>query len=238
MTGQRTLKQRVRTARGRSHASQLWLARQLNDPFVHQARHEGYRARSVYKLKELDERFKLIRRGHKVVDLGAAPGSWSQYAARMEALVVAIDLLPLSPIAGVELLEGDFMAPATQDALATRLEGGVDLVLSDMAANATGQRLIDRLKAEGLAEAVLDFAVRTLRPHGHCLVKLVKGGEAALLPRVRAAFKSAHTLRPKATRPDSSETYLLARDFQGAARPAAADEGEPAAVGGAARGER
>ena len=214
MSGQRTLKQRVRTARGRSHASQLWLARQLNDPFVHQARQDGYRARSAYKLKELDERFKLLHRGSRVVDLGAAPGSWSQYAARRGAVVIAIDLLAMSPIPGVEMIEGDFVDAQVQEALRARLGDGVDLVLSDLAANATGQRLVDRLKAEGLAEAVLDFAAGVMRPGGHCLIKLVKGGEAALMPKARALFANARTLRPKATRQDSSETYLLARDFR------------------------
>lgn len=215
MSGDRPIKQRLRTAQGRSHASQLWLQRQINDPLVHRAKREGYRARSVYKLSELDQRFELIRRGARIVDLGAAPGSWSQYAARKEAVVVALDLLPMDPMGGVETMEGDFLDEAVQRRLLDRLGGKADVVLSDMAANSTGQRLVDRLKAEALGEAVLDFAGRTLGPGGHCLIKLVKGGEAALMPTAQRLFTSARTLRPKATRPESSETYLLARGFRG-----------------------
>ncbi len=212
MTGSRTEKQRLRTARGRTTSSQAWLRRQLNDPLVHQAKAEGYRARSVYKLKEVDERVGLIRRGAVVVDLGAAPGSWSQYAARRGARVVAVDLQPVQPIAGVELLEGDMLDPAVQDRLEQALGGPADLVLSDMAASSTGQRTVDRLRAEGLGEAVLEFAGRILRPGGHCLLKLVKGAEAVLMPIALARFASTRLLRPKATRADSSETYLLARE--------------------------
>ena len=209
--GSRRLKERARAVRGRSASSQAWLNRQLNDPFVHRARSEGYRARSVYKLKEIDERFGLLRRGAKVLDLGAAPGSWSQYAARKSCRVVAVDLLPLDPVAGVEALEGDFLDPAVQARLREELDGSADLILSDMAAAATGQRTVDRLRAEGLGEAVLEFAATVLRPGGDCLLKLVKGAEAVLTPLAQASFVSSRVLRPKATRSESSETYLLAR---------------------------
>ena len=209
--GSRRLKERARAVRGRSASSQAWLNRQLNDPFVHRAKSEGYRARSVYKLKEIDERFGLLRQGARVLDLGAAPGSWSQYAARKGCRVVAVDLLSLDPVAGVQALEGDFLDPAVQDRLREALGGPADLVLSDMAAAATGQRTVDRLRAEGLGEAVLEFAASVLRPGGDCLLKLVKGAEAVLTPLAQASFASSRILRPKATRSESSETYLLAR---------------------------
>jgi 23S rRNA (uridine2552-2'-O)-methyltransferase len=210
MTGSRVESQRLRTARGRTTSSQAWLRRQLNDPLVHQAKAEGYRARSIYKLKELDERFGLIRRGALVVDLGAAPGSWSQYAARRGARVVAVDLIPVQPIAGALLLQGDMLEPEVQERIVQALGGPADLVLSDMAASSTGQRTVDRLRAEALGEVVLDFAGRTLRPGGSCLLKLVKGAESVLMPKALALFASARLLRPKATRAESSETYLLA----------------------------
>lgn len=211
-SGSRRAKERLRTAEGRSVSSQAWLNRQLNDPYVHRAKAEGYRARSVYKLKEVDERFGLLHRGARVLDLGAAPGSWSQYAARKGARVVAVDLLETEPVAGVEMLRGDFLDLGIQDRLEAALGGPADLVLSDMAGDATGQRTVDRLRAEALGEAVIDFAARVLRPGGHCLLKLVRGAEAALTPLALGSFASARLLRPKATRADSSETYLLARD--------------------------
>lgn len=209
--GSRPTKERLRDTRGRSTSSQAWLNRQLNDPYVHRARAEGYRARSVYKLQEIDARFDLIRRGVLVVDLGAAPGSWSQYAAREGAKVVAVDLLEVEPLAGVELLAGDFLDADVQARLEAALGGPADLVLSDMAAHATGQRTVDRLRAEGLGEAVLEFAGRILRPGGDCLLKLVKGAEAVLTPLALKGFASSRVLRPKATRAESSEAYLLAR---------------------------
>lgn len=209
--GVRPTKQRLRTSEGRSASSQAWLKRQLNDPYVHQAKAEGYRARSVYKLKEIDERFGLLRRGDRVLDLGAAPGSWSQYAARKGCRVVAVDLLETDPLAGVEVLRGDFLDPDVQDRALAALGGPADLVLSDMAAPATGQKGVDRLRAEGLGEAVLEFAARAARPGGGCLLKLVRGAEAVLTPLALAGFASARLLRPKATRAESSETYLLAR---------------------------
>ena len=209
--GTRQAKQRVRAVRGRSASSQAWLNRQLNDPYVHRAKSEGYRARSVYKLKEIDERFGLLRQGARVLDLGAAPGSWSQYAARKGCRVLAVDLLPLDAIAGVEVLQGDFLEAAVPARLQEALGGPADVVLSDMAAAATGQRTVDRLRAEALGEAVLDFAAQVLRPGGDCLLKLVKGAEAVLTPLAQASFGSSRILRPKATRSESSETYLLAR---------------------------
>jgi 23S rRNA (uridine2552-2'-O)-methyltransferase len=221
MTGNRQLTTRVKTAKGRTTSSQRWLARQLNDPYVQRAKQEGWRARSVFKLQELDERFGLLRRGARVLDLGAAPGSWSQLAAKRGCRVVAVDLLPMAPLAGVEILEGDFLDPAVQERLRATLGGLADIVLSDMAADATGQRAVDRLRAEGLAETVLDFAAEVLAPGGACVIKLVKGGEAAVMPRANALFATAKVVRPKATRADSSEVFLVARGFKGEAETSA-----------------
>jgi 23S rRNA (uridine2552-2'-O)-methyltransferase len=214
MTADRPLKTRLLTARGRSTSSQQWLRRQLNDPFVHQARQQGWRARSVFKLKELDERFELLKRGARVIDLGAAPGSWTQYAVQRGCRVVGVDLLPIQPVAGAILLEGDFLDPAIQAELRQRLDGPADIVLSDMAAAATGRRAIDRLRAEGLGETVLDFAGEALAPGGACVLKLIKGSEAALMPRATTLFATARVVRPKATRAESSEVYLLARGLR------------------------
>ena len=219
MTADRPLKTRLHTAQGRSASSQRWLTRQLNDPFVHLARQQGWRARSVFKLQELDERFGLLKRGARVLDLGAAPGSWTQYAVKRGCRVVGVDLEPVDPIAGAELLQGDFLDPAIQSQLKERLGGPADVLLSDMAAHATGRRTVDRLRAEGLGETVLEFAAEALAPGGDCLLKLIKGGEAALMPRATALFASARVVRPKATRAESSEVYMLARGLRGA-RPA------------------
>lgn len=217
---ERLAKSRLKTAKGRSLSSQRWLERQLNDPFVHRARREGWRARSVFKLQELDTRFELLRRGRRVVDLGAAPGSWSQYVAKQGCRVIAVDLLPIDPLPGVELLQGDFLDPSVQTTLRERLQGGADVVLSDMAAPATGQRAVDRLRAEALGESVLEFAATVLTPGGACALKMVKGSEAALMPQANALFTTARVVRPKATRADSSEVFLVARDFKGFVEPA------------------
>jgi 23S rRNA (uridine2552-2'-O)-methyltransferase len=214
MSADRSLTTRLKTARGRSTSSQQWLRRQLNDPYVHLAKQQGWRARSVFKLQELDERFGLLRRGTKVIELGAAPGSWTQYAVRQGCRVVAVDLLAIEPIAGAELIQGDFLEPDIQASLRERLGGPADLVLSDLAASTTGRRAVDRLRAEGLGESVLEFAGEALAPGGSCLLKLIKGGEAALMPRAQALFATSRIVRPKATRAGSSEVYLLARDLR------------------------
>lgn len=211
---QRPLKTRLKRSRTRSASSTRWLQRQLNDPFVQEARRAGYRARSVFKLEEIDARFELIRKGAVVVDLGAAPGSWSQYAAGKGARVLALDLLPVDPIAGVEIVQGDFLDPAVQEALLDRIGGKVETVLSDIAPDATGRRLVDRLKAEGVGEAVIDFACGVLAPGGALLIKLVKGAENSVMAHARPHFAQLRLLRPKATRSDSSETYLLASGFR------------------------
>ena len=220
---QPTRKTRLKRSRTRSASSTRWLQRQLNDPFVQAAQRAGWRARSVFKLEEIDTRFGLIAKGEAVIDLGAAPGSWSQYAAAKGARVLALDLLPIDPIAGVEIMEGDFLDPAIQARLLDRLGGKVKTVLSDIAPDATGRRLVDRLRAEAVGEAVIDFATAVLAPGGQVLVKLVKGAEASVQDRARPHFARLRLIRPKATRSDSSETYLLASGF----RPSAPEADQP-----------
>jgi 23S rRNA (uridine2552-2'-O)-methyltransferase len=217
MSRVKEVKQRVRTARGRTLSSTRWLERQLNDPYVHKARAEGYRARSAYKLLEIDAKHHLLRPGRRVVDLGAAPGSWSQVCARKGLEVVALDLQPMDPLAGVTMLEGDFRDAATVERLHAALQGPVDLILSDMAAFATGQRLVDRLKAEELAELVLHFTDEVLAPGGDCLIKLVKGAEPVARALALPRFRQVGFVRPPATRKDSSETFLIAKDRRPAA---------------------
>jgi 23S rRNA (uridine2552-2'-O)-methyltransferase len=215
----RTEKTTLKKSKTRRASSTRWLQRQLNDPFVQEARRAGYRARSVYKLEEIDQRFALIGKGAVVVDLGAAPGSWSQYAAGKGARVVALDILPMDPIAGVEVLEGDFLDPAVQATLQERVGGKVATVLSDIAPDATGRRLVDRLRAEAVGEAVVAFAEAVLAAEGQLLIKLVKGAETAVMEMARPHFARLRLLRPKATRSDSSETYLLASGFRPAEAP-------------------
>jgi 23S rRNA (uridine2552-2'-O)-methyltransferase len=211
---QRTEKTKLNRSKTRRSSSTRWLQRQLNDPFVQEARRAGYRARSVFKLEEIDERFELIRQGAAVVDLGAAPGSWSQYAARKAARVIALDLLAIDPIAGVDLLQGDFLDPDVQAELLRRLDGKVDTVLSDIAPDATGRRVVDRLRAEAVGEAVVDFAGQVLAADGQLLIKLVKGAETSVMELARPHFSKLRLLRPKATRSDSSEAFLLATSFK------------------------
>lgn len=222
---QRTEKTKLSKSRTRRASSTRWLQRQLNDPFVQEARRAGYRARSVFKLEEIDQRFELIRKGMALVDLGAAPGSWSQYAAAKGARVVALDLLPMDPIAGVDILEGDFLDPAIQAALEARLGGKVETVLSDIAPDATGRRLVDRLRAEAVGEAVVAFATAVLAPDGQLLIKLVKGAETAVMDMARPHFSRLRLIRPKATRSESSETYLLASGYRPPAEAVTADAG-------------
>ena len=211
MSRARQAKQRVKTARSRSNASTRWLQRQLNDPYVHRARAEGYRARSAFKLLEIDAKHGLLAKGRRVCDLGAAPGSWSQVCARHGLEVVGLDLLPIDAVAGCTFLEGDFRDEMVQDRLQAALGGPVDLVLSDMAADATGQRLVDRLRAEELAEAVLAFTDAVLAPGGDALVKLVRGAEPVARAAALERFAQALLVRPPATRKESSEIFLLAR---------------------------
>ena len=221
--GGRALKTRVRTARKRSLASTLWLERQLNDPFVAQAKREGYRSRAAYKLLEMAEKYGLFRHGQRIVDLGAAPGGWSQIAARAvksaegKGRVVAIDILPMDAVVGVEFELMDFHAPDAPEQLKARLGGLADGVMSDMAANATGHRKTDHLRIVGLAELAADFASSVLAPGGFFVAKVLHGGsEGELLARLKRDFAVVRHLKPKASRADSAELYVMATGFRGA----------------------
>jgi 23S rRNA (uridine2552-2'-O)-methyltransferase len=220
--GGRDLKVRVRSGKGRTLASKLWLERQLNDPYVARAKHEGLRSRAAFKLTEIDDKFHLLKPGAKVVDLGAAPGGWSQIAAqRVGAIpgkghVVAIDLIDMPAIPGVEFLHLDFLDPAAPDRLKALLGGPADVVLSDMAANATGHRKTDHLKIMALAEAAAMFARDVLRPGGTFLCKVLQGGtEGELLAGLKRDFATVKHVKPAASRTDSAELYVLALGFRG-----------------------
>jgi len=222
--GGRDLRVRVRSGGGRTQASRRWLERQLNDPYVARAKREGMRSRAAYKLIEIDDKYKFLKPGAKVVDLGAAPGGWSQVAARRVRAqegggqVVAIDLLDMDPIPGVAFLQRDFMAARAPRELKTLLGGPADVVLSDMAANATGHRRTDHLKIMGLAEAAADFACEVLRPGGTFLAKVLQGGtEGELLASLKRDFASVKHVKPAASRSDSAELYVLATGFRGRA---------------------
>ena len=209
---------RVKTGRGRTTASTRWLERQLNDPYVRKAKAEGYRSRAAYKLIELDERFGFLKGVKSVIDLGIAPGGWSQVVRRQQpkARIVGIDLLPTDPIDEVVILQMDFMDEAAPGILAEELGGKVELVLSDMAANTVGHQQTDHLRTMGLVEAAADFAGDVLAPGGAFVAKVLAGGAdhdlVALLKRMFATVKHA---KPPASRKDSSEWYVIAQGFKG-----------------------
>ena len=221
--GQRQLKVRVKTARKRSAASARWLERQLNDPYVAAAKREGLRSRAAYKLKEIDDKHKILRPGLRVLDLGAAPGGWSQIAAeRVRSVegrgqVVAIDYLGMEPLAGVEIVELDFMDEAAEPRLKALLrDGAADVVLSDMAAPTVGHSRTDHLRIMGLAEAAAHFAVDVLAPGGAFLCKVFQGGtERELLDLLKRHFATVRHVKPPASRADSAELYVLATGFRG-----------------------
>jgi 23S rRNA (uridine2552-2'-O)-methyltransferase len=225
--GGRELKVRVKSGKGRSLSSKLWLERQLNDPYVARAKREGLRGRAAFKLIEIDDKHHLIKKGARVVDLGAAPGGWSQVAAmrigaaegrggKVGGKIVGIDLLDMAPMAGVEFIRLDFLDPRAPDQLKKMLGGPADIVLSDMAANATGHRKTDHLKIMALAEAAAEFAREVLSPGGAFLCKVLQGGtEATLLAGLKQDFASVKHVKPAASRSDSSELYLLATGFRG-----------------------
>ena len=220
--GGRDLKVRVRSG-GLTQASRRWLERQLNDPYVARARREGLRSRAAFKLMEIDDRAKLLKPGAKVVDLGAAPGGWSQVAAKRVRAgsggrVVAIDLLAMDPLPGVDFLQLDFLDPDAPERLKALLGGPADVVLTDMAANATGHRATDHLKIMGLAEAAAEFAREVLKPGGAFLAKVLQGGtEVELLASLKRDFASVKHVKPAASRSDSAELYVLATGFRGRA---------------------
>ena len=213
--------QRVRTARNRTASSTRWLERQLNDPYVRRAKADNYRSRAAYKLLELDERFGLLKGVKSVVDLGVAPGGWSQAVRRRApgAKVAGIDLLPTDPIEGVTILQMDFMDDAAPARLREALGGPPDLVLSDMAANTVGHAQTDHLRTMGLVEAALEFAVDNLRPGGAFVAKVLAGGaDSQLVAELKRHFTAVKHAKPPASRKQSSEWYVVAQGFKG--RPA------------------
>ena len=213
---------RVKTAKGRKISSTRWLERQLNDPYVKRARADNYRSRAAYKLLELDERFGLLKGVRSVVDLGIAPGGWSQVVRRTVpvARVVGIDLLPTDPIDGVTILEMDFMDEAAPARLREALGGPADLVLSDMAANTVGHPQTDHLRTMGLVEAGMMFAAEVLRPGGAYVAKVLAGGaDSNLVAELKRHFTTVKHAKPPASRKDSSEWYVIAQGFKGEVSP-------------------
>jgi len=216
----RALRVRLKSGKRRTQSSKLWLERQLNDPYVARAKREGFRSRAAFKLMEIDDKAHLLKKGARVVDLGAAPGGWSQVAAKRvgapgQGRVVAIDLLPMEPVVGVDFLHLDFLDHDAPDKLKAMLGGPADVVLSDMAANATGHARTDHLKIMALVETAADFAREVLSPGGAFLAKVLQGGtEAALLASLKRDFTSVKHIKPPASRADSAELYLLATGFR------------------------
>ncbi len=210
---------RVKTAKGRKVSSTRWLERQLNDPYVKRAKAENYRSRAAYKLLELDEKFGLLKGVKAVVDLGIAPGGWSQVVRRKtpQAKVVGIDLLPTDPLEGVTILQMDIMADDAPDRIKNELGGAADLVLSDMAANTVGHQQTDHLRTMGLVETGLDFAREILRPGGAYVAKVLAGGaDNQLVAEMKRSFTTVKHAKPPASRKDSSEWYVIAQGFKGA----------------------
>lgn len=207
---------RVKTARTRTSSSTQWLQRQLNDPYVREAQRLGYRSRAAFKLLGIDEKLHLLKPGQVIVDLGAAPGGWSQIAAAKKAKkVVAIDLLPIDPIPGVDFIQMDFMDDAAPDKLKALAGGPVDLVLSDMAPNTSGHRDTDHLRIMALVEAAYDFALHVLKPGGCFVTKIFQGGaDGPLLAQMKRDFKTVKHVKPPASRKDSSEQFLVAIGFR------------------------
>ncbi len=209
---------RLKDEKRRTLSSRTWLERQIRDPYVARAKREGFRSRAAYKLAEIDAKYRLLKPGTRVVDLGAAPGGWSEIAARRVGVggrVLAIDVLDMKPIAGVEFLKFDFLDAAAPQRLKDLLGGQADVVLSDMAANATGHRQTDHLRIIALAEAAAHFAREVLSSGGSFLCKVLQGGtEAALLAELKRDFATVKHVKPPASRSDSAELYLLARGFR------------------------
>ncbi|MEI8396069.1 MAG: RlmE family RNA methyltransferase [Rhodospirillaceae bacterium] len=220
-SGGRQAAVRVKTARKRTLSSTLWLERQLNDPFVAEAKRQGYRSRAAFKLLQLDERFHLLRPGLRLVDLGAAPGGWTQVAVerirpdRNGGSVVALDILGMDPVSGATIIQADFLDDDAPARLCAVLGGPADAVLSDMAAPTTGHGATDHLRITVLAEAAYAFAASVLAPGGTFVCKLFQGGaERALLERLKHDFVTVRHAKPSASRADSSETYLVATGFR------------------------
>jgi 23S rRNA (uridine2552-2'-O)-methyltransferase len=210
---------RLKDQKPRKLSSRAWLERQLSDPYVARAKRDGLRSRAAYKLIEIDDKYKVFKSGARVVDLGAAPGGWSEIATKRigaKGRTVALDILDMNPIPGVEFLHLDFLDNTAPDRLKAMLDGPADVVLSDMAANTTGHRQTDHLRIMALAEAAAQFAREVLAPGGVFLCKMLQGGtEANLLAELKRDFESVKHVKPPASRTDSAELYLLARGFRG-----------------------
>jgi 23S rRNA (uridine2552-2'-O)-methyltransferase len=213
---------RVKTARGRTTSSTRWLQRQLNDPYVAAAKREGYRSRAAFKLAELDDQVKFLKTGMRVVDLGAAPGGWTQVAVQRVkprqsgGQVIGIDLVEVAPVAEATIIVGDFMAEDAPQRLEDLLEGPVDVVMSDMAAAATGHTQTDHIRIIALAETAQDFAEQVLAPGGTFIAKVLRGGsERELLDRLKKNFAKVRHIKPAASRSDSAEMYVVATGFRG-----------------------
>jgi 23S rRNA (uridine2552-2'-O)-methyltransferase len=214
---------KLRDEKRRTPSSRAWLERQIRDPYVARAKREGFRSRAAYKLAEIDDKYRLLKPGARVVDLGAAPGGWSEVAAQRvgtKGSVVALDILDMKPVTGVEFLKLDFLDDAAPGHLKMLLGGKADVVLSDMAANTTGHRQTDHLRIMALAEAAAHFAREVLAQGGSFLCKVFQGGtEAALLADLKRDFSTVKHVKPPASRADSAELYLLARGFRGGVKP-------------------
>jgi 23S rRNA (uridine2552-2'-O)-methyltransferase len=204
---------RVR-GKGRRAGTIRWLERHLNDPYVQSARQAGYRARAAFKLLEIDRRFGLLKPGRTVVDLGSAPGSWAQVATARGCRVIGLDRLEVAPIPGATLLQGDVFDPDTAARVRAAAGGPADVVLSDMAASSTGQRAVDRLRAEAIGETVLDLLPELLAPGGSAVIKLVRGAESGITAAARRVFARLQLARPEATHRGSSEIYLVAQGYR------------------------
>ncbi len=217
LTNARKLSVRVKKTKNRTPASRAWLERQLNDPYVAAAQAQGYRSRAAFKLIELDEKFHLLKKGARIVDLGAAPGGWTQVAVQRGAKsVLGLDLLPIDPIHGAVLLQGDFNDPEMPARLIEALGGKADIVLSDMAPNTTGHTATDHLRIVGLAELALDFALTVLNEGGSFVAKLFQGGsEGTMLTLLKRHFVNVRHAKPPASRKGSSELYVVAMGFRG-----------------------
>ena len=210
---------RLKDQKSRKLSSRAWLERQLSDPYVARAKRDGLRSRAAYKLTEIDDKYKVFKSGSRVVDLGAAPGGWSEIAIKRvgaKGRIIALDILDMKPIPGVEFLHLDFLDNAAPNRLKELLGGPADVVLSDMAANTTGHRQTDHLRIMALAEAAVQFAREVLAPNGVFLCKVLQGGtETNLLAELKRDFESVKHVKPPASRTDSAELYLLARGFRG-----------------------
>jgi 23S rRNA (uridine2552-2'-O)-methyltransferase len=215
----RALHERLKTAKRRTKSSQAWHERQINDPYVRAAKASGYRSRAAYKLAEMDDKYRFLKKGQSAVDLGAAPGGWTQILVERlgEGRVIGIDIQEMEPINGASLMKLDFMHADAPDAIKRAMHGPVDTVLSDMASPATGHRETDHLRVMALCEAALEFAIEVLKPGGAFLCKVLRGGtERALLETLKRRFTKVVHVKPPASRADSAEMYVLALGFRAA----------------------